>query len=150
MAGKNGTKPHMLSADEIFNADDLRRELVHVSLWKGDVWVRALTLAEQDIVRSLAMSDDMTLNEDVNRIRVPMASLMLNRTRAQTVALGTIQEDGTPMFTLRDAERLAQKANAAVDQLFGVIVRLTGLSSTEIEELEGNSEAAPSGDSNSD
>jgi hypothetical protein len=47
-------------------------------------------------------------------------------------------------------ELLGEKSGAALDRVFAVVTRLSEFSDGDIEELVGNSDADPSGDSSSD
>lgn len=139
-----------LSADEILSIDDLRRERVYVSLWKKWVTIRALTLHEQDMIRNVSFSGS-TQNP---RMRMKEAtegtmSVSIVDVRAHTVALGLIKQDGKHIFTLSQVADLANKSNATIDFLFDRIRKLSAVSDAEVKELEGNSDAVPSGDSSS-
>lgn len=128
----------LLSKDDILKAEDLEREEVEVPEWHGSVLVRALTGTERDAYEASMVSQR---GKDVVR---NMANI-----RAKLVARCCITEDGERMFTDQDANALGRKSAAALDRVFEVAARLSRLNEDDIEELAGNCDADPSGDSSS-
>jgi hypothetical protein len=125
-----------LSRDDILKTDDLKRETVNVPEWDGDVIVRALNGRERDDWEASIVQQrgkDMVRN--------------LANVRAKLVVRSVIDEDGNRIFEDRDANALGLKSAAALNRLFEVASRLSGLSDEDVEELAGNSDAAQSGDS---
>ena len=55
--------------------------------------------------------------------------------RAKLVARCIIEDDGTPMFTQQDVHALGLKSSAALDRVFEVASRLSGISKDDLEEL---------------
>lgn len=138
------------SAQDILAISDLDRCLVYVKQWDMSVWVRALTLSEQDRIRDYSMKIPVGLTmKDVQTGKLDKAPFGLNATRALTVVCGAIREDGSQLFGPTDASKLASKSAGAVDTLFAKISELTNMSAEEIDELVGNSEAALGEDSSS-
>lgn len=134
MASKSKTV--FLNREAILAAEDLPRELVEVPEWGGAVYVRALTGAERD-------QFEASIVEQRGRdVRMNMRNI-----RAKLVALTVVDEDGQRIFTDDDVAALGGKSAAALDRLFAVAQRLSGLSKEDVEELAKNSESGQSADS---
>lgn len=134
MASKS--KAVFLNREAILAAEDLPRELVEVPEWGGAVYVRALTGAERD-------QFEASIVEQRGRdVRMNMRNI-----RAKLVALTVVDEDGQRIFTDDDVAALGGKSAAALDRLFAVAQRLSGLSKEDVEELAKNSESVQSADS---
>jgi len=128
-----------LSKDDIFKAEDLPTRDVDVPEWGGVVRVRALSGSDRD-------QYDASMNQaqpDGSVVRLPQGS------RARLVALCVVDEDGNSMFNEFDVGRLGNKSSAALDRVITVISELSALTDKAVEEMEGNSDAAQSGDSGS-
>lgn len=119
----------MLNRDAILSAQDLRRELVTVPEWGGDVYVRGFTAAEREEVemRSMQMVDVATGQiKDARQ----MAGL-----KAWIVARCVVDSDNVRIFSDSDIEALQGK-NAEV---IGRLADKAGeLSSLDVEEAEKN------------
>lgn len=134
MASKS--KAVFLNREAILAAEDLPRELVEVPEWGGAVYVRALTGAERD-------QFEASIVEQRGRdVRMNMRNI-----RAKLVALTVVDEGGQRIFTDDDVAALGGKSAAALDRLFAVAQRLSGLSKEDVEELAKNSESVQSADS---
>ena len=144
------TEVKLLTAEEILASEDLPRALVHVLLWGGDVWVRAMTLGEQDMVREMSLGGTTMTGNVKGDIQIQDAGIKVRRIRSYTVALAAIKTDGSPLFTIDQAVALEKKSAAMTDLLFAKITSLTQMTQEEVAELEGESEAVPSGDSSTD
>jgi hypothetical protein len=131
----------MLSIDQIVAAADLATETVPVPEWGGDVCLRTFTAAERDAWEAAMLK------------RSPDGAMMMDTTnlKADLVARTLVNDEGSPMFAdpLAGIVVLAAKSGAVVSRLFEVAQRLNGLSKKDVEELEKNSVAAPSGSSSS-
>lgn len=117
----------LLSRDHILNAADGQSERVMVPEWGGEVIVRALTGAERDAFEA-------ALTERRGR-RVEMR---LENVRARLVAMCAIDEQGDALFYPSDVELLGQKSAAALQRVFEVCQRLSGLTDQDVEELAKN------------
>jgi hypothetical protein len=127
-----------LSKDDILKADDLPTRDVDVPEWGGIVRVRALSGSDRD-------------EYDASMLR-PQPDGTVQRvagSRAKLVSLAVVKDNGDPMFNEFDIGRLAQKSANALDRVVTAVVELSALSDETVGELEGNSDAAPSGDSGS-
>lgn len=130
--------PKLLSRDEILAADDLPRELVDVPEWGGAVYVRTLTGEERDAFEAATVQS-----------RGKRVDLNLRNIRARLVALAVVDEDGRRLFTDGDVAALGKKSAQALNTLFGVAQRLSGLTEADVEEMAKNSGSGQSDDSGS-
>ena len=114
----------LLTRDQILQAQDIARETVAVPEWGGDVLVRGLTGQERDAYEATIMSLNGT-----------NARMNLVNARAKLVARSVVDEDGARLFGDEDVALLAKKSAAALERVFSVAQRLSGLTSSDIDEL---------------
>lgn len=126
----------LLSRDDILSCEDLPRERVHVPEWGGDVEVRGLTGAERD-----------AFEQTVVETRGKNTRVNLRNIRARLVALTVVDERGNRLFADGDVEALGRKSASALNRVFEVAQRLSGLRQEDVDELAGNSSSALSADS---
>jgi hypothetical protein len=117
----------ILTRDAILQAQDLPRELVDVPEWGGSVYVRALTGAERDAFETSIVEQ-----------RGKSTKMNLKNIRAKLVALTVVDEEGNRIFSDSDASALGKKSAAALDRVFEVAQRLSGLRPEDVEELSKN------------
>lgn len=127
-----------LSRDQILEAKDLETREVEVPEWGGTVLVRALSGTDRDAYEASLVQ--MRGNKSVPQ---------LGNIRAKLVARAIVDEDGNRLFTDADIKVLGQKSAAALSRVFTVAAEMSGLNDADIEEIEGNSDAAQSGASTS-
>lgn len=126
----------VLTRDEILGANDFRIEEVNVPEWGGIVKVKSLSAAERDEFEiSIGALEDEKKRDFRNL-------------RAKLVALSVVGEDGKRLFMLEDVIKLGDKNARALDRVFAVAQRLSGLTKKDIDELTKNS-GGQSGDSSS-
>lgn len=131
-----GGETKMLSRDEILASDDLRVEEVYVPEWGGTVRVRALSARDREILREAVTKPDGDV--DVGQLRVRL------------VIMATVDAGGEKIFTLVDYDALQEKDAGAIDRIFAVAKRLSKLTPSAMEEIEGNSPEGQSDSSRSD
>ncbi|HPU35056.1 MAG TPA: hypothetical protein PK184_20370 [Phycisphaerae bacterium] len=117
----------LLTRDDILNAQDLPTERVAVPEWSGEVIVRGLTAAERD-----------AFEQSIVETRGKNTRMNLKNIRAKLVAMTVVDEQGNRIFSDEDAELLGKKSAAALDRIFSVAQRLSGLRPEDVEELVGN------------
>lgn len=122
---------NMLTKEAILTADDLPREKVNVPQWGGDVWVRALT-AQEATEFGLAITEDGKDNSNC---------------QAELAVKTIVNEEGVRLFNDGDAIALGNKSRIAVNTVFEIAQRLSGLDAETVEVLEGNSEGGMAADS---
>lgn len=127
-----------LSRDAILNIEDLDYEDVEVPEWGGTVRVRGLTGSERDSYEASVMQR-----------RGKRYELVMADARAKLVALVVVNEEGARLFSDRDVKALGRKSAAALNRVFSVGQRLSGLTNEDIEELTENLEPGQNGDSSS-
>lgn len=118
----------VLTRDQVMAAEDLQTELVPVPEWGGEVIVKALTGRERDAFEA-SIAGDRTGKR---------ARLNLENVRARFVAACVVDERGQALFYPSDVELLGEKSAAALQRVFEVGQRLSGLSNEDVEELAKN------------
>lgn len=123
----------LLTKNQILDADDIKKELVNVPEWGGEVLVRMLTGAQRD-----AFEDSMIKNrgksKEVNLVNI----------RARLAALCIVDESGTRLFNDTEIVNLGNKSAIALDRVFVAAQRLCGLTKEDVAELAKNLESGPS------
>jgi hypothetical protein len=117
-----------LTRDAILAAATLRTEEVDVGEWGGVVLVRELRGRERDEWEaSLAVQRGKQMVPDVANMR------------AKLVARCVVNSDLEPVFTQQDVNALGELSASALDRVFEVASRLSGLSEADLEAASGNS-----------
>ena len=117
----------MLDREAIFKADDIKQEEVKVPEWGGDtVIVRALTGAERDAFEQNCIDRRRGSRIDIKGLK---ADLLIVSVRGQ---------DGGLMFKPEHKAALLEKSAQALERLYNVAQRLSGLAPEDVEELAGN------------
>ena len=117
----------LLTRDQILRAPDIQEETVAVPEWGGNVLVRGMTGAERDAFEASVITG-RGANRQVN----------LQNIRAKLVARSVVDEAGAQIFTEADIEALGGKSALALERLFDVASRLSGIGAVELEELAKN------------
>ena len=108
---------------DILSIDDLPIEKVHIPEWDTDVYVKALTAKQRDLFESSVFTDR---GKDLTNIR------------AKLCALSIVDDSGKHLYSLKDAPALGEKNAKALDRIFAVAKRLSGIGRQEIESLKKN------------
>ena len=124
----------LLTRDMILSANDRLTEVVDVPEWGGRVRVRSLTGAERD-----------RLEQSAVETRGKSRELNMKNLRAKLVALSVIDAKGTRVFQDHDVALLGEKSAAALQRVWDVASRLSGLTEQDAEELAKNSGSDQSG-----
>ena len=114
----------LLSKEQILQADDLKRETVDTPEWGGEVLLRELRGRERDAFEEGSMDKQRNVT--------------MTNMRARLVALSAIDEEGDRLFTSKEAKELGDKSATALNRLFEVCCRLSGITSDDVEKIEGN------------
>lgn len=136
--------PKYLSREEILTAEDIQTEEVEVKEWKtkgnpkGLVLVRGLTGQERDRFQISVMKNPGKSTE-----------INLMNASSKLVSLCVIDEKGKRVFNQRDVLALSKKSGAAINTVFTVCQRLSGLTSEDLEELTENLSLGQSDNSSS-
>jgi len=116
----------VLSKEQILQADDLKRETVDIPEWGGEVLLRELRGRERDAFEEGSMDKQRNVT--------------MTNMRARLVALSAIDEEGERLFTAKEATELGDKSATALNRLFEVCCRLSGITSEDVDALEKNLE----------
>jgi hypothetical protein len=122
----------MLSKEQILECNDIKSEVVQVPEWNGEVLVQGLTLADKDKWTDAIVVDGKASMEGAT---------------GSLCALCMRNEDGSRLFESSDIPALQQKSAQALDRVFQVAQRLSGIGQDEIEETVKNSEQTQINDS---
>ena len=133
-----------LTREQILKAQDLETEAVEVPEWGGKVLVRSLTGTERDAFEGSIV--------DMPAGKQPGSSpkMKMDNIRAKLVARSVVDEAGELIFTDKDIQALGQKSAAALDRVFAVAQRLSGITDEDVEALAENFGGGQSGGSTSD
>jgi hypothetical protein len=119
----------MLTREQILAAS-IEREILDVPEWGGEINVRGMTGTERERFELAAQKrSDCIL-------------------RALVAAMCVCDGDGKALFTQTDVPALAANSAAALDRVFDVAVRLSGITTKELDSTEKKSVTTP-GDSSS-
>jgi|TARA_Y100000310_G_C20662002_1_gene805310 hypothetical protein len=114
-----------LTKEQILEAKDLKTEKVHIKEWGGDVFVRTLTGAERDKFEKSIF--------DVDNNKRTFENL-----RAKLVIAVTVDKDGNQLFTEADIPALGNKSAHALDVIFDVGQRLSGITQKDVDSMSKN------------
>lgn len=136
------TDVKVISRESIQAIDDLTTELVEVPEWGGSLYVRSLSGKERDDFE-ISMLRGKGRKQTVN-----LANL-----RAKLCVLvcvdGPDVHTAKPVFKPQDAAWLGQKSAQALQRVFVVAQRLSGLTDDDVEELTSDLGEDPSDGSGS-
>lgn len=128
-----------LKREDILKVSDIQKQLVSVPEWGGEVYVKGLTGAERDKFES-GMIENRGKDQKVNLANI----------RAKLASLSICDEDGKRLFTESDVQALSQKSATALQRVFEVAQKLSGLGNDDVEELTAGIKESPFADSASD
>jgi hypothetical protein len=116
-----------LNRDQIFSAPKAITETVPVPEWGGDVIVRSISALERDeFESSMAVKRGRSIEVNIRNIR------------ARLVAIAAVDEDGKRLFSDKDVEQLGELSAKAMDRVYEVAARLSGISERDAAEIAGN------------
>lgn len=123
----------LLTREQILNAVDMKTETINVPEWGGEVKVRTLSGAERDDFESGFLGDKV---EKVNgEDKATLRREGYKNVRARLVSWTVVNDSGVNIFTEADIEALGKKNAAALDRVFEVAQRLSGLTKKDISKL---------------
>jgi hypothetical protein len=114
----------MLSKSDILECKDIESEVVKVPEWGGEVMVYGLTAGEKDEFESGLVSDQKVNLKDAT---------------AKLCALCIRDKDGKRIFMPHDITSLSNKSGRALNRVYKVAERLSGLGKGDVEEIVKNS-----------
>ena len=113
----------ILSRELILNANDLKKELVKVPEWGGEVYISMMTGESRD-----AWEQSLINNKGAS----------LENIRARLVAFTAVGEDGKRLFANEDVELLGNKSGAALERCVKVAQKINRLTEGDLEDLSKN------------
>lgn len=127
MTEETATK-RALTREEILGSADRKTEEVEVPEWGGTVTVSELTAADRDRFDAFVLKVREAGEEDESRLRI----------RTLLVVLCASDAQGNRLFSNDDVEIVSRRSFRAVNRLYQVAARLSGLTKEEREKLGGN------------
>lgn len=113
-----------LSRDAILGADDLKKTVVQVPEWGGEVIIATMTGAARDAwEQSLVGAKGGTNTSNI---------------RARLIAACAVDESGVRLFTDADAEALGRKSASALERCVKAAQQLNRLTEADLEDAKGN------------
>lgn len=126
----------LLTKRQILEVQDLPTEDVNVPEWGGVVRVQGMSGSERDAFEMSVMTGKGK-DRDLN----------LKNFRAKLVSRCIVDEQGNRVFGEADIAALGGKSALALQRLFDVAQKLSGLSPADVDELTKNLGGGQSGDS---
>lgn len=125
-----------LTRDAILAAEDIQTEEVLVPQWGGTVRVRGMSGTERDAWEAAMVQTPAQGNRASRRSNGATATSVNTKDfRAKLCAMCVVDEAGARMFSDEDVEALGAKSGAALDAVFGVAMRLSGLGKGDVDKL---------------
>lgn len=112
---------------DILQRRDVKIEEIHVPEWNTYVRVKALSGKERDAFEA-----------SIVQVQGRQTSLNMSNIRAKLVALAVVDEDGNRVFSDDDVDALGELNASALDRIFTVALRLSGLSQQDLAEMTQN------------
>lgn len=113
----------ILNRDAILGCNDLKKELVKVPEWGGEVYISMMTGVSRDAWEASLMNTKGNSLENI---------------RARLVSFTAVGEDGKRLFDDSDAIALGQKSATALERCVKVAQRINRLTEADLEELSKN------------
>ena len=128
-----------LKRDDILAVKDIQVELVPVPEWGGEVYIKGMSGIERDAFEA------SVIEQKGNKQKINMANV-----RAKLAAQTLCDEDGNRLFNDADIKELGKKSASALQRVFEVAQRLSGIGDADVQELAGELQENPTDDSLSD
>jgi len=129
----------LLNKQAILDVQDIEIEKVEVPEWGGYVFVKGMSGLERDTFEA-SIVQQRGNNSKVNMVNI----------RAKLASATICDKSGVRMFNDKDVSELGKKSANALQRVFDVAQRLSGITGGDIEELAEEMEANPSDGSASD
>ena len=128
-----------LKRDDILNVKDIVIEMIPVPEWGGDVYVKGMSGIERDAFEAAIVET-----------RGKKTKVNMSNVRAKLAAQTICDENGERLFTDADIKELGKKSASALQRVFEVAQRLSGIGDDAVKELAEGFEQNPLDDSPSD
>lgn len=116
-----------LSKDEILSASDIKIEKVAVPEWGGEVYVKGMTGAERD-----------KFEASILELRGNTQKLNMVNVRAKLACYTICDESGERLFKEEEIAELAKKSAQALQRIFDVAQKLSGIGAEDVDSLLKN------------
>lgn len=113
--------------DTILQAQDIQQETVRVPEWETSVIVRGLNALERDDFEASWFTEDEKPKRNLANVRARLCVRCI------------VDESGSRVFSDADADALGKKSGKAMDRVYAVASKLSGLGAKDVEELAKNS-----------
>lgn len=133
----------LLTKAQILAADAKKTKDVPVKEWGGTVRLQELSAADRDLWEAESFITEPGDDGEAT------ARFNPKQARARLVVRCLVDESGKRMFTDDEVAVVGSLSASSVQKLFNAARTLNAVSADDIEELEKNSGAAPSGGSSS-
>jgi hypothetical protein len=121
----------------IMSAEDIPTQIVEVPEWGLAVRVKGLTGKQVDAWQG-----------SLFKVKGDDVEMKMTNARAKLVAMCIVDENGKRVFNDgADVFDLGDKASKAINRIYEVARELSGISKEALEDIEGNFDETPSGDS---
>lgn len=127
----------LLSKEQILSKDRKKTVDVNVKEWGGSVRLQELSASDRDMWEN----ESFVLNADGTGARFNP-----KHARARLVVRCLVDDQGRRLFMDDEVAAIGSLSAATVQRLFNAARKLNAISDEDISELEGNSDAGPSGD----
>lgn len=134
----------LLTKDQVNAAVDRKWEDVPVPEWGEGAMVRLIELSSAD--RGYIEAGSVVAQGQSPQLRVES----LKTYREKLVAFGMVDENFNRLFSNKEMSELGKKSGAVIERLAAKVQELSGMGRFAQKEAEGNSDAVPSGSSDSD
>ena len=122
----------VLDRESILAVEDIKVEAVDVPEWGGTVLVKGMTGRERDLFES-----------GIVQISGDDSKIDMRDVRAKLCAKSICDESGKRLFSEADVKELSKKSAKALQRVFEVAQRLSGISDDDVKELAGELEERP-------
>ena len=116
-----------LTRETILNAQDIKTEEVLVPEWGGKVLVKALSGTERD-----------EFEQSIVGYAGKTPKMKMDNVRAKLAVQAVVDEKLQQLFTIADVVGLGRKSAVALNRVYEVASRLSGLPPEDVEELTKN------------
>lgn len=113
----------LLTREQILHADDIKKEIVPVPEWGGEIQITTMTGFGRDAWETQISGKGEGKDKNL---------------RAKLVAATAIDAEGELLFQEKDVVELGKKSAAALDRAFEVALRLNKIGPSDVEELAKN------------
>lgn len=127
----------LLTRAQIVAAQDFRTEDIDVPEWGGVLRVRALSGRERSLLEKMfGLGKDAAARPvAVNPSRAVAPEPTWTNWRSWLVANSAVDENMKPVFTPTDVDALGDRSAAPLDRIANVVLRISGISKEEQEEM---------------